>query len=85
MMHNPSQLIVRDGEGASKLIEIEVVKAKNVNDAREVARSVINSPLIKTAIAGSDLNWGRIIMAIGKTDACPRENLYQFWKIPYFK
>ncbi len=84
MMHNLSQLIVRDGEGASKLIEIEVVKAKNVNDAREVARSVINSPLIKTAIAGSDLNWGRIIMAIGKTDAyiVPEKICINFGKYP---
>ena len=64
-----SHLIVKDGEGASKFITVEVVKAKNDKDARKVARSVINSPLIKTAIAGSDSNWGRIIMAIGKTDA----------------
>ncbi len=64
-----SHLIVKDGEGASKFITVEVVEAKNDEDARKVARSIINSPLIKTAMAGSDSNWGRIIMAIGKTDA----------------
>ena len=69
LMTTLSHLIVKDGEGASKFITVEVVKAKNDKDARKVARSVINSPLIKTAIAGSDSNWGRIIMAIGKTDA----------------
>ena len=62
-----SHLIVKDGEGASKFITVEVVKAKNDKDAGKVARSIINS-LIKTAMAGSDSNWGRI-MAIGKTDA----------------
>lgn len=69
LMTTLSHLIVRDGEGASKFITVEVVEAKNNEDARKVARSIINSPLIKTAMAGSDSNWGRIIMAIGKTDA----------------
>ena len=69
LMTTLSHLIVKDGEGASKFITVEVVEAKNDEDARKVARSIINSPLIKTAMAGSDSNWGRIIMAIGKTDA----------------
>ena len=69
LMKTLSHLIVKDGEGASKFITVEVIKAKNDKDARKVARSIINSPLIKTAMAGSDSNWGRIIMAIGKTDA----------------
>ena len=69
LMTTLSHLIVKDGEGASKFITVEVIKAKNDKDARKVARSIINSPLIKTAMAGSDSNWGRIIMAIGKTDA----------------
>ena len=69
LMTTLSHLIVKDGEGASKFITVEVVEAKNTEDARKVARSIINSPLIKTAMAGSDSNWGRIIMAIGKTDA----------------
>ena len=69
LMTTLSHLIVKDGEGASKFITVEVVEAKNDEDARKVARSIINSPLIKTAMAGSDSNWGRIIMAIGKSDA----------------
>jgi len=69
LMTTLSHLIVKDGEGASKFITVEVLEAKNDEDARTVARSIINSPLIKTAMAGSDSNWGRIIMAIGKTDA----------------
>ena len=69
LMTTLSHLIVKDGEGATKFITVEVIKAKNDKDARKVARSIINSPLIKTAMAGSDSNWGRIIMAIGKTDA----------------
>jgi len=65
---NLSKRIVDDGEGASKFITISVVKAKTENDAKKIAFSIANSPLVKTAIAGNDPNWGRIIMAIGKTD-----------------
>ena len=60
--------VVADGEGASKFIEINVAKAKMEHDAKKIAFSIANSPLVKTAIAGNDPNWGRIIMAIGKTD-----------------
>ena len=63
-----SKRIVEDGEGASKFISINVTKAKTENDAKKIAFSIANSPLVKTAIAGNDPNWGRIIMAIGKTD-----------------
>ena len=59
--------IVKDGEGATKLIQINVRNATSISSAKKVATSIANSPLIKTAIAGSDPNWGRIIMAIGKT------------------
>ena len=61
--------IVIDGEGAKKLIEIEVFGAKNNLQAKNIALSVANSLLVKTAIAGEDANWGRIIMAIGKSSA----------------
>ena len=61
--------IVIDGEGAKKLIEIEVFGAKNNLQAKNIALSVANSLLVKTAIAGEDANWGRIIMAIGKSPA----------------
>jgi len=59
--------IVRDGEGASKLIETRISGAESDASARKIAESVANSPLVKTAIAGGDANWGRIIMALGKS------------------
>jgi len=59
--------IVRDGEGATKLITVEVSGAKNKMQAKRVAKSVANSPLVKTAVYGSDPNWGRVVMAVGKT------------------
>src|SRR5437867_5168503 len=58
-----AKMIVRDGEGAHKLVTIEVTGAADAADADRVARAVANSPLVKTAIAGSDPNWGRIICA----------------------
>ncbi len=59
-------LVVRDGEGASKLIEIQVTGADTDRSAHRIALSVANSPLVKTAVAGEDANWGRVVMAIGK-------------------
>ena len=63
---NLAKRIVADGEGASKFISVNVENCKNENDAKKLAFSVANSPLVKTAVAGEDPNWGRIIMAIGK-------------------
>jgi len=63
---NLAKRVVADGEGASKFITINVRSCKNENDAKKIAFSIANSPLVKTAIAGEDPNWGRIIMAIGK-------------------
>jgi glutamate N-acetyltransferase/amino-acid N-acetyltransferase len=59
-------MVVRDGEGASKFIRIDVSGAMDDGSARRVALSVANSPLVKTAIAGEDANWGRIVMAVGR-------------------
>nr|WP_026326076.1 bifunctional glutamate N-acetyltransferase/amino-acid acetyltransferase ArgJ [Sphingomonas sp. Mn802worker] len=59
-------LVVRDGEGASKLIEITVEGAESDRSAHRIAMSIANSPLVKTAIAGEDANWGRVVMAVGK-------------------
>ncbi|HKK29660.1 MAG TPA: bifunctional ornithine acetyltransferase/N-acetylglutamate synthase, partial [Alphaproteobacteria bacterium] len=59
--------IVRDGEGASKFVEIAVTGAASDHAAKRVGLSVANSPLVKTAIAGEDANWGRIVMAVGKS------------------
>ncbi|MBV1867624.1 MAG: bifunctional glutamate N-acetyltransferase/amino-acid acetyltransferase ArgJ [Marinosulfonomonas sp.] len=61
--------VIRDGEGATKFVEIRVTGAESDTDARKVAMSVANSPLVKTAIAGEDPNWGRIVMAVGKSGA----------------
>ncbi len=66
--------IVCDGEGATKIIEVNVLGAKSYSDAKNVALSIANSPLVKTAIAGEDANWGRIIMAIGKSKAKLEQN-----------
>ena len=63
---NLAKRVVADGEGASKFITINVENCKNENDAKKIAFSIANSPLVKTAIAGEDPNWGRIVMAIGK-------------------
>ena len=59
-------LVVRDGEGATKLIEVTVEGADSDRSAHRVAMSIANSPLVKTAIAGGDANWGRVVMAVGK-------------------
>ncbi|KKC27561.1 bifunctional glutamate N-acetyltransferase/amino-acid acetyltransferase ArgJ [Sphingomonas sp. SRS2] len=61
-----AHLVVRDGEGASKFISITVEGAESDGSAQRVALSIANSPLVKTAIAGEDANWGRVVMAVGK-------------------
>ncbi|QNE31200.1 bifunctional glutamate N-acetyltransferase/amino-acid acetyltransferase ArgJ [Sphingomonas sp. NBWT7] len=66
LCHQLAQLVVRDGEGASKLIEIAVEGADSDRSAHRIALSIANSPLVKTAIAGEDANWGRVVMAVGK-------------------
>ena len=65
---NLAKRVVADGEGASKFITINVLNSKTENDAKKIGFSIANSPLVKTAIAGEDPNWGRIIMAIGKAN-----------------
>jgi glutamate N-acetyltransferase / amino-acid N-acetyltransferase len=68
--------VVRDGEGAQKLIRIDVAGAESDAAAKRVALSVANSPLVKTAIAGADANWGRVVMAVGKSgEAADRDKL----------
>ena len=61
-----AQLVVRDGEGATKFIEVAVTGATSDDSAKRIALSIANSPLVKTAIAGEDANWGRVVMAVGK-------------------
>ena len=62
-----SQQVVRDGEGASKFIAVRVTGATSPGAAKRIGLSIANSPLVKTAIAGEDANWGRIVMAVGKS------------------
>ncbi|MDC0944676.1 bifunctional glutamate N-acetyltransferase/amino-acid acetyltransferase ArgJ [Candidatus Pelagibacter sp.] len=66
--------VVADGEGASKFISININNAKTDTDAKKIAFSIANSPLVKTAIAGEDPNWGRVIMAIGKAQTTLKIN-----------
>ncbi len=65
---NLAKRVAADGEGASKFISIKVKNCKTENDAKKIAFSIANSPLVKTAIAGEDPNWGRVVMAIGKSN-----------------
>ena len=66
---NLAKRVVADGEGSSKFITVKVFDSKSELDAKKIAFSIANSPLVKTAIAGEDPNWGRIVMAIGKSDS----------------
>jgi glutamate N-acetyltransferase / amino-acid N-acetyltransferase len=80
--------IARSGEGATKLITVDVTGAKNTAQAKRVAKSVVNSPLVKTAVYGCDPNWGRVIMAVGKTFESsiePRKVTIRFGETSVFK
>jgi glutamate N-acetyltransferase/amino-acid N-acetyltransferase len=69
VMTDLAHQVVRDGEGATKFVTVAVTGAASDADARLVARSIANSPLVKTALAGEDPNWGRVVMAVGKSGA----------------
>ncbi|MDE0590953.1 bifunctional glutamate N-acetyltransferase/amino-acid acetyltransferase ArgJ [Halocynthiibacter sp. C4] len=69
VMQNLAHQVVRDGEGATKFVEVNVTGADSDADAHRVAMAIANSPLVKTAIAGEDPNWGRVVMAVGKSGA----------------
>ncbi|MEC7258384.1 MAG: bifunctional ornithine acetyltransferase/N-acetylglutamate synthase, partial [Pseudomonadota bacterium] len=71
--------VVRDGEGATKFVEIRVTGAANDADAKVHGLAIANSPLVKTAIAGEDPNWGRVVMAIGKSGAAADRDLLSIW------
>ncbi|MGH6792269.1 MAG: bifunctional ornithine acetyltransferase/N-acetylglutamate synthase, partial [Methyloceanibacter sp.] len=66
VLRDLAQQIVKDGEGATKFVTVKVMGAKTKQAARAIAKSIANSPLVKTAIAGEDPNWGRIVAAVGK-------------------
>lgn len=69
VMRDLAHQVVRDGEGATKFVEVQVTGARSDQDAHKAAMAIANSPLVKTAIAGEDPNWGRIVMAVGKSGA----------------
>lgn len=69
IMRDLAHQVVRDGEGATKFVAVQVSGAQDDGDAHKVALAIANSPLVKTAIAGEDANWGRVVMAVGKSGA----------------
>jgi glutamate N-acetyltransferase/amino-acid N-acetyltransferase len=79
VLANLSEQIARDGEGARKLVEIVVEGAVSKASARRVAMSIANSPLVKTAIAGEDANWGRVVMAVGKAGEPADRDKLSIW------
>jgi glutamate N-acetyltransferase/amino-acid N-acetyltransferase len=79
VLQSLSEQIARDGEGARKLVEIAVEGAVSKRSARRVALSIANSPLVKTAIAGEDANWGRIVMAVGKAGEPADRDRLSIW------
>jgi glutamate N-acetyltransferase/amino-acid N-acetyltransferase len=74
VLANLAEQVARDGEGARKLIEVIVEGATSKPSARKIAMSIANSPLVKTAIAGEDANWGRVVMAVGKAGEPPNRD-----------
>jgi glutamate N-acetyltransferase/amino-acid N-acetyltransferase len=74
-----SEQVARDGEGARKLVEIKVEGATSDKSARRIAMSIANSPLVKTAIAGEDANWGRVVMAVGKAGEPADRDKLSIW------
>jgi len=75
--------VVRDGEGATKFVEVFVTGAYSDDDANTHAKSIANSPLVKTAIAGEDPNWGRVVMAVGKSGARADRDALSIWFGPH--
>jgi glutamate N-acetyltransferase/amino-acid N-acetyltransferase len=79
VLANLSEQVARDGEGARKLVEIKVEGAVSKASARRIAMSIANSPLVKTAIAGEDANWGRVVMAVGKAGEPADRDRLSIW------
>jgi glutamate N-acetyltransferase / amino-acid N-acetyltransferase len=79
VLANLAEQVARDGEGARKLVEIVVEGAVSKKSARRIALSIANSPLVKTAIAGEDANWGRVVMAVGKAGEPANRDRLSIW------
>lgn len=74
-MQDLSQLVVRDGEGATKFVRVRVINCAYVQDTKKIASSIARDPLVKTALFGKDANWGRILCAIGHTETINKETI----------
>ena len=83
ILHELSLQVVTDGEGAHHLIEVEVEGATTNEAAKIIARSIANSPLVKTAVAGEDANWGRVVMAVGKAGVEADRDRLSIWFGPH--
>ena len=79
VMRDLAHQVVRDGEGARKFVEVRLTAAASDQDAKQHAKAIANSPLVKTALAGEDPNWGRIVMALGKSGAAAERDLIKIW------
>jgi glutamate N-acetyltransferase/amino-acid N-acetyltransferase len=79
VLANLAEQVARDGEGARKLLEVIVEGAVSKSSARRIALSIANSPLVKTAIAGEDANWGRVVMAVGKAGEPANRDRLSIW------
>jgi glutamate N-acetyltransferase/amino-acid N-acetyltransferase len=79
LLRNLAQQVVRDGEGARKFVEVNVEGAASRKAAKRIAMSIANSPLVKTACAGEDANWGRVVMAVGKAGEKAERDKLDIW------
>ncbi|EHK57898.1 bifunctional glutamate N-acetyltransferase/amino-acid acetyltransferase ArgJ [Allomesorhizobium alhagi] len=79
LLKNLALQVVRDGEGARKQVEVTVTGAKSSRSAKKIALSIANSPLVKTAVAGEDANWGRVVMAVGKAGEPADRDRLSIW------
>lgn len=79
LLKNLALQVVRDGEGARKQVEVTVTGAKSARSAKRIALSIANSPLVKTAVAGEDANWGRVVMAVGKAGEPAERDRLAIW------
>jgi glutamate N-acetyltransferase/amino-acid N-acetyltransferase len=83
LMRELALMVVKDGEGLSKFVTIDVMGAENDRAARVIAKSIANSPILKTAIAGEDPNWGRVVMAVGKSGEAADRDRLSIWFGPH--
>jgi glutamate N-acetyltransferase/amino-acid N-acetyltransferase len=83
VMHDLALAVVKDGEGLSKFVTVEVEGAEDDRAARRIALAIANSPILKTAIAGEDPNWGRVVMAVGKAGEEADRDMLAIWFGPH--